>query len=52
MGVYQYNVGQADSHWSLLGSAIKVCLAVGRKIYASDALCIDRTKYWLVPLSI
>lgn len=24
MGVYQYNVGQADSHWALLGSAIKV----------------------------
>ena len=27
MGVYQYNVGQADSHWSLLGTAIKVSTA-------------------------
>lgn len=28
MGVYQYNVGQADSHWALLGSAIKVSMCM------------------------
>lgn len=29
MGVYQYNVGLADSHWALLGSAIKVGMECG-----------------------
>lgn len=24
MGVYQYNMDDADAHWSLLGSALKV----------------------------
>lgn len=57
MGVYQYNVGQADSHWALLGSAIKVRYRPNlMKLmpFSLDLACnylfpsVDRPEYWHV----
>ena len=50
MGVYQYNVGMADSHWALLGSAIKVAQNIGLSRLGSESQQIFWPEAWRDPL--
>ena len=50
MGVYQYNVGMADSHWALLGSAVKVAQNIGLSRLGNENQQIFWPEAWRDPL--
>lgn len=50
MGVYQYNVGMADSHWALLGSAIKIAQNIGLSRLGNESQKIAWPEAWRDPL--